>query len=131
MKMAEAVFHVSTISALKYCASHGYNHFGDSASFTKIIRDWFNTLNVKNIDYGVRKMDERRNTVQRESVTADLSYITKFTEWLESWKREYQSNSLSQQTFDAAIRTCKAMIGLSHYLFERYPNLNYNLLGHV
>ena len=88
MKMAEAIFHESTINALKYYASHGYNHFDDSA---KIIRDWFNTLNVKSIDYGVRKRDERRNAVQRESVSTDLSHITKFTEWLESWKREYQS----------------------------------------
>ena len=131
VKMAEAVFHESTINALKYYASRGYNHFDDSASFTKIIRDWFNTLNIKSIDYGVRKRDERRNAVQRGSVTADLSYITKFTEWLESWKSEYQSNGLSQQTFDAAISTCKAIIGLSHYLFERYPNLNYILLGNA
>ena len=132
VKMAEAVFHESTINALKYYASHGYNHFDDLASFTKIIRDWFNTLNVKSIDYGVRKRDERRNAVERESVTADLSYITKFTEWLKSWKREYQSIGLSQQIFDAAIRTCKAIIiGPPHYLFERYPNLNYILLGNV
>ena len=53
VKMAEAIFHESTINDLKYY--HGYNHFDDSASFTKIIRYWFNTLNVKIIDYGVRK----------------------------------------------------------------------------
>ena len=65
LKMAEAVFHESTINALKYYASHGYNHFNDLASFTKIIRDWFNTLNIKSIAYGVRKRDECRNAVQK------------------------------------------------------------------
>ena len=126
VKMAEAVFHESTINALKYYASHGYNHFDDSASFTKIIRDWFNILNVKSIDYGVRKMDERRNAVQRESVTADLSYITKFTS---GW-------NLGKENTSQLVCHNKHLMQLSvlakpSYLFERYPNLNYILLGNV
>ena len=86
MKLAGSVFHESTINALKYYVSHGYHHFDDSTRFTKIIRDWFNTLNVKSTDYGARKRDERRYAVRRKRVDADLSYISKFIEWLESWK---------------------------------------------
>ena len=38
---------------------------------------------------------------------------------------------MSQQTFEAAIRTWKAMIELVKYLFARYPNLEFILLGNI
>ena len=55
----------------------------DSAPFAQTIRDWFNTLNVKCLDYGKRKRDERRYAIRRERVEEDLSYIARFVDWLE------------------------------------------------
>ena len=38
---------------------------------------------------------------------------------------------MSRQTFETAIRTCKGIISLMHYLFERYPYLEFILLGNI
>ena len=130
VKLADAVFHESTINALPYYADHGYEHFKDSAAYDKVIRDWFNTVNVKSTDYGTLKRDGRRHPIRRETVDEDLSYITRFVAWLESWKSSGLPG-LSQPTFQAAIRTCRATISLVQYLFDCFPNLDYILLGNI
>ena len=130
VKLADAVFHESTINALTYYADHGYEHFKDSAAYAKVIRDWFNTVNVKSTDYGTRKRDGRRHPIRRKTVDEDLSYITRFVAWLESWKSSGLPG-LSQPTFQAAIRTCRPTISLVQYLFDRFPNLDYILLGNI
>ena len=130
VKLADAVFHESTINALNYYAENGYEKFKDSASFAKTVRDWFNTVNVKTIDHGNRKRDERRKPIRRDTVDEDLSYITTFVEWLERWK-ENGTRGLSNPTFEAAIRSCRATINLVHYLFDRFDNLEYILLGNI
>ncbi len=130
VKLADAVFHESTINALNYYAEHGYENFKDSAEFAKTVRDWFNTVNVKSTDHGNRKRDERRKPIRRETVDEDLSYIQKFVEWLEKWKKN-GTHGLSNPTFKAAIRSCRATIALVHYLFDRYENLDYILLGNI
>ena len=38
---------------------------------------------------------------------------------------------LSKQTFECAIRSCAAIIALVPYLFDRYPFLQYVLLGYI
>ena len=130
VKLADSAFHESTINALNYYSLHGYSHFHDSALFAKTIRDWFNTLNVMCLDYGKRKREERRYAIRRESVEEDLSYIARFVNWLELWNSK-NTSGLSKATFQAAIRSSKAVISLVHYLFERYENLEFILLGNI
>ena len=107
----------STINALNYYAEHGYKHFKDSATFCKVIRDWFSTVNVKSTDYGKRERDEHRCPIRREKAKEDLPYITKFVDWLEKWKNS-GTPGLSQPTFEAVTQTCKAVLSLVPYLFE-------------
>ena len=130
VKLADSAFHESTINALIYYGNHGYDQFKDSAAYARVIRDWFNTVNVKSMDYGKRQRDERRNPIRRDTVDEDLSYMNKFCEWLECWK-SCGTAGLSRQTFEAAIQTCKALTSLVHYLFDRYENLDYVLLGNI
>ena len=40
-------------------------------------------------------------------------------------------SGLSKPTFECAIRSCSAIIALVPYLFERYPDLDYILLGNI
>ena len=47
VKLADSCFHESTINALAYYSSHGYAKFKETAEVLQIIRDWFNTVNVK------------------------------------------------------------------------------------
>ena len=99
VKLADAAFHESTINALKYYSSRGYEHFEDTAIFLQYIRDWFNTVNVKSSDYGKRKRDERRNPIRRESIDEDLAYLVKMLDWLQRWNDDAEIRGLTQATF--------------------------------
>ena len=131
VKLADAAFHESTINALKYYASHGYPHFQGTATFAQYIRDWFNTINVKSKDYGKRKRDDRRRAIHRESASDDISYLSDFAAWLKRWEAMVPNKGLSKQTFECAIRSFQGFIALVPYLFDRYPDLEFILLGNI
>ena len=65
-----------------------------------------------------------------ERLLMKILYISKFVEWLQHQRTENETKGLSKQTFETAIRTCKAILALVHYLFKTYPNLNF-LLGNT
>ena len=67
VKLADSLFHESTMNALMYYAGNGCPQFEDSAIFIKYIQDWFNQVNVKSTDYGIRAKDERQKPIRRES----------------------------------------------------------------
>ena len=102
----------------------------DTAKFLQVVRDWFNTVNVKGTNYGQRTRDERRNAIRRASMNEDLEYLSRFVSWLEKWKNS-GGKGLSKPTFECAIRSCKVIIELVPYLFERYPDLEFILLGNI
>ena len=132
VKLADAAFHESTINALNYYARNGYEHFRDTASFAKIVRDWFNKVNVKSTNYGTHSRDDERNPIRKESMEDDLSSIRSVCSWLEKWlTNSGRSGGLSLRTFEAAIRTNKAIIVLAEYLLEHKTYLNYVLLGNI
>ena len=80
----------------------------------------------------MRSRDERRNPIRRENVEQDLSYIADFCSSLEMWQTESESiRKLSLPTVTTLIRTCKGMIALIRYLFARYSQLDFILLGNI
>ena len=132
VKLADAAFHESTINALTYYAAHGYENFKNSAKFIKRIRNWFNEVNVKSADYGRRSLNERRNPIRRDTVESDVSYIAEFCSCLETCRADSDPlKDLTWQTFETAIRTCQAIIAIVMYLFDRYPELDFILLGNI
>ena len=130
VKLADGAFHESTINALRYYASRGYPHFEVTANFAKIVRDWFNTINVKSKDYGTRTRDDRRTALPRATMEKDLPYLSSFGLWLTEWK-DSGGGGLSKQTFECAICSCNAILALVSYLFERYPEFDFILLGNI
>ena len=89
-------------------------------------------MNVKSADYGRRSLDERSNPIRRDTVESDVSYIAEFWSWLETWRADSDPlKGLTWQTFETAIRTCQAIIALVMYLFDRYPELDFILLGNI
>ena len=57
VKLADACFHESTINALNYFSDNGYPHFKDTATFSSIIRNWFNIVDAKNPEQGNHTRD--------------------------------------------------------------------------
>ena len=130
VQLADSIFHEITINALMHYSNQKNGNFKGSAIYARVIRDWFNNVNVKSIDYGKRQRDDKRNPIRHDTVDEDISYLNKFCEWLECWKVNGTAG-LSSQTFEAAIQTCKSFTSLVHYLFDRYENLNYILLDNI
>ena len=98
----------------------------------KYIRDWFNQVNVKSTDYGIRARDERRKPIRRESWQEVISYLLSFCQWLENWQTNFDpARGLSVQMFNAAIRTTKGFIALINYLFSNKSFLAFVLLGNI
>ena len=58
VKLADSLFHSSTINALIYYSSHGYTEFNYTADFLTIVRNWFNMMNVKTFYHGQQTRDE-------------------------------------------------------------------------
>ena len=64
--LAEAFFHESTIAALSYYAKHGHPEFSGTANYLKIIRIWFNLLNVKSLYHGKNMNDATKTPLTKE-----------------------------------------------------------------
>ena len=126
VKLADSAFHESTINAFIYYSKHGYDNFEETTHFLRYIRNWFNKINVESANIGIRSRDDNRNPIRRESIENDVISISNICSWLENWQTECEAwRGLLQQTFEAAIHTCKAMIELVEYLFARFPNLEF------
>ena len=50
-----ACYHECTINALEYYSNNGFPQSKDTARFSKIIREWFNVVDVRNPEHGKRK----------------------------------------------------------------------------
>ena len=83
---------------------------------------------MKSIDYGTHSRDDKRNLIRKECMEDGLSYIRSICSWLEKGlTNSGASGGLSLQTFEAAIRTNKAIIVLAEYLLEHKTYLTYVL----
>ena len=47
VRLADALFHERTINGLEYYSKNGFPHFQHTANFLRIIRNWWDTCNVK------------------------------------------------------------------------------------
>ncbi|QQP50738.1 Putative LOC100205425, partial [Caligus rogercresseyi] len=77
VKLADVVFHESSIGALKYYAKEGSRpEFKDTALFLEFVRTMWNILSVKTPRVGYKKRNELRLMVVRdtppESITIDV-----------------------------------------------------------
>ena len=65
VKLADAVFHESTINDLKFYRDNSYPEFHDTANFSTIIRKMWNISNVKTPYVGKAKRDSTREQSKR------------------------------------------------------------------
>ena len=129
VKLADSCFHESTINALAYYSSHGYAKFKETAEVLQIIRDWFNTVNVKSAFSGQKYRDNRRLPILGDDDGLTIRYLNEFRNWLENWK-SLGKHGLSKPTFAAAIHTLNVIPALTEYLTKEI-GLEYVLLGKI
>ena len=96
VKLADSLFHSSTINALIYYSSHGYPEFNYTADFLPIVRNWFNMMNVKTFYHGQQTRDELRKPITNETRHYMKLYLQSFNKWLSKWKENPDMKELSR-----------------------------------
>ena len=123
VKLADALFHISTIEGLKVYGEKECPDFLLTASFLEIIRDWWDSFNVKAPDIGFEKRDPNRHPINSENMEQKHDDYKRLLDWLNSWqqnckKNKEKHNGLSDETFLTLKQTTKCMISLSKYLLH-------------
>ena len=129
VKLADACFHESTINALNFYASKGHPEFSETAAVFQVFRVWFNTMNVKSRETGRRKKDQRRASIDKNTINDTIGYLKKFKTWVEKW-RASAHQGLSRQTFAALLHTTSGFIQLIEYVI-RVKGTDYLLTGFI
>lgn len=122
VSLALKIFDERTVAALKVLASRDADFSGSehTASFIKIIRDWWDIVNVKGAYEGVRFNNQYRHPIRVNS-SLQIEFLRKMSLWLKNWRQSVPSSqSLSPQTFQSLINTTDAFLLLIPYLFEHY-----------
>lgn len=134
VKLADSVFHDSTIDAMEFFATHGKkDEWRDTLTFLKIIRHWWNIVNVKTITAGKRKIDPRKIPINSSNCES-LHVLRNFDTWLGHWENlpncHKSKKGLTRETFLATKQSNRVLIKVSEYLLET-EGFHYVLLGQL
>ncbi|XP_059098007.1 uncharacterized protein LOC131892234 [Tigriopus californicus] len=113
VKFADAIFHESTVGALRFYGMLDKPAWLSTAAFLEIIRRWFDIVNVKTMSKGYKKKSEFMMPVSK-TTQHQLQYLKKFADWLEVWGN-MSEKSLTPQT-KLAARQVSATTGLQSSL---------------
>lgn len=128
VELADRCFHESTIHALEWFANNGKPMWGETANFFKLVRRFWNAVNVKNPKLGIFKRDDSRRPIT-VNYQSQVEFLSAFLNWLEEWEQMAgKRGGLSKETFCAIRQTTAGLIQLSNYLLEE-KHLSYVLLG--
>jgi hypothetical protein len=133
VQLAVAATHETTIAALDYYGQkEEYSAFKETAEFLRLVRKWFDIVNVKCSFVHIRMNDTTRKPVTKEWKEGQ-HYLEKFGSMMSRWLvRDGKGNKISTDTLKATIYTCRGLIGLSNYLLNKHGDLiDYVLLGKI
>ena len=127
--LADRFYHESTIDALDYYSENGFPQWKFTANFLRIIRKWWNIVNVKNPKFGKRRRDPFREPISLDNL-GNIQWLEKFLEWIKKWEEMKDGHGFSSQTFITIKQTTKGLIGAAMYLLEE-KGFGYVLLAFI
>ncbi|XP_043218350.1 uncharacterized protein LOC122379861 [Amphibalanus amphitrite] len=132
VQLAVAATHETTVAALRfYGQKEEHCNFRQTADFLEMLKKWFSIVNVKTPYTHVRLRDSIRAPPSREE-KCGLKYLADFGKMLEAWQNRTGAGKMSADTTQAAIYTCRGLIGVTQYLLEKHGDLvHYVLLGKI
>ena len=78
VSLADALFDESTINGLLFYGKNGFPAFIETAKFLRIIRNWWDTFNVKSKFKGKHKRNKFMQAVNKENINEISSYLDQF-----------------------------------------------------
>ena len=126
-QLTHAVFHESTINALKFYGRRGHPDFLETAEFLIIVSNWWKTVNVKSKFSALRKRDKLQEVITSENLIERTCDLRGFVDWLQEWK-ETSHEGLTVDTWNALQQTTEGLASLSEYLIN-HKHQQYVLLG--
>ena len=132
VQLAVAATHESTVAALRfYGQKQELCDFRQTADFLEMLRKWFSIVNVKTAYTHVRLRDPIRAPPSKEE-SCGLTYLSDFGKMLQAWQDRSGGGKMSTDTSQAAIYTCRGLIGVAHYLLEKHSEvMQHILLGKI
>ena len=130
--LTTAIFHESTINALKFYSQQGRPDFMETAEFLTIVLNWWKMVNVKSKFLAKQKRDEFREVVSKENLVNKTSFLRSFVDWLEQWEFNGQDNFFkpSKDSFQCLKQTTEGLASLCEYLILD-KKVQYVLLGKI
>ncbi|KAF0287545.1 hypothetical protein FJT64_014052 [Amphibalanus amphitrite] len=108
-----------------------YRAFQGTADFLELLRQWFSVVNVKTAFTYVRLRDPLRTPPSNEE-RGGLNFLVDFQKMLQTWLDRKGGTKMSRDTTQAAIYTCRGLVGLANYLLDKHSDvMKYVLLGKV
>ncbi|KAG1681471.1 THAP domain-containing protein 1 [Nymphon striatum] len=127
VKLALAVFHESTVNALRYYCQSENKEWVETADLVDLVITLWSIINVKTTTAGSHKRDEARKPITSKN-DWQLSFLIKFANFLEVWHVN-KRNCLSKQTYLALRHMCVTLPAIAQYLLEL--GFQYVLLGQL
>ena len=116
VQLTTAVFHDSTIQALRYYSSQNHPEFSSTANFLSIILGWFKIINAKSPFLRSPHRDHQRDGISVENLTEKTSYLRGFVDWLTEWEAQQPDNGLSRETFKASRHSSETIASICEFL---------------
>ena len=132
--LAERFFHESTIAALEHYSS-GHPGWNQTAQFLRIIRTWWNVVNVRRPSIGYRKRNPMKMPINHPECL-QITFLRDFEDWLTKWFTQEKGmknrlkNCLTSETYMCAKQTTGALVELAAHLLRDH-HLSYVLPGQV
>ena len=133
VQLAVAATHESTVAALRFFSQkYEYRDFKQTADFLEMLRKWFSVVNVKTAFTHVRLRDALRAPPRNGESCTGLDFLTAFAAMLQVWQNRKGGGKMSIDTSQAAIYTCRGLVGVATYLLEEHGDVvDYVLLGKI
>ena len=138
VQLADRFYHESTIHAMEYYSEPDpdtgnaiFPQWKSTVLYLKIIRTWWNIVNIKNPKFGRRKRDPVREPISIDD-PGGIQWLHKFLKWVLKWQEQAKQIGfgLTNETFFTIIQTTRGLIGVCMYLLEE-KGLDYVLPRYI
>ena len=133
MQLAISATHETTTAALDYFGQkEKCSAFKHTAEFLRLVRRWFDVVNVKSAYTHTRLNDPIRKPITKEEQEG-LNFLDKFGQMMRAWlDSERKTTKMSTDTLKGVMYTCRGLVGLANYLLDRHGDLiQHVLLGKI